>query len=189
MGTDCTPILANLFLFFYEYNYVKEKLKTEHTSALKWSHTARYVDDLLNINNSSFQNEIPNIYLPQLCLKKTTECPEMASFLDICIHNHETGLTTSVYDKRDHFNFYIVKFPHLDSNIPSKPAYGVYILQLVTICRIYDTFVDFNNTHVAPTARLIKQSYMYKGYVSCSKRSGKVIIMWFVSMMYTYNNT
>ena len=28
MGTDFAPLLANLFLFFYEYNYVKEKLKT-----------------------------------------------------------------------------------------------------------------------------------------------------------------
>ena len=35
MGTDCAPLLANLFLFFYEYNYVKESLKTNHASSLK----------------------------------------------------------------------------------------------------------------------------------------------------------
>ena len=149
MGTDCAPLLANLFLFFYEYNYVKEKLKTNHASALKWRYTARYIDDLLTINNPSFQNEGHNIYPPQLSLKKTTECPEMASFLDICIHNKDNKLTTSVYDKRDKFNFYMVKFPRMDSNIPNKPAYGVYISQLVRIlCRICDTFVDFNNRHV-----------------------------------------
>ena len=27
MGTDCAPLLANLFPFFYKYNYLKEKLK------------------------------------------------------------------------------------------------------------------------------------------------------------------
>ena len=27
MGTDCAPLLANLFLFFYDYKYVKHKLK------------------------------------------------------------------------------------------------------------------------------------------------------------------
>ena len=36
-------------------------------------------------------------------------------------------LKTSVYDKRDAFKFHIVNFPFLDSNIPTKPAYGVYI--------------------------------------------------------------
>ena len=38
-----------------------------------------------------------------------------------------TKLITNVYDKRDDFGFNIVNFPHLCGNIPSKPAYGVYI--------------------------------------------------------------
>jgi hypothetical protein len=32
-----------------------------------------------------------------------------------------------LYDKRDDFNFSIVNFPYLRSNIPSSSAYGVYI--------------------------------------------------------------
>ena len=44
---------------------------------------------------------------------------------------------TAVYDKRDSFNFSIVNFPYLSSNIPSKPAYGVYISQFVRIGRIW----------------------------------------------------
>ena len=28
MGTDCAPLLANLFLFFYEYRYMKSLIKT-----------------------------------------------------------------------------------------------------------------------------------------------------------------
>ena len=35
-----------------------------------------------------------------------------------------------------------VKFPFMDSTIPAKPAYGVYISQLVCIGRIYETFVE-----------------------------------------------
>jgi hypothetical protein len=34
-----------------------------------------------------------------------------------------------LYDKRDDFNFPIVNFPFLSSNIPAAPAYGVYIFQ------------------------------------------------------------
>ena len=34
------------------------------------------------------------------------------------------------------FTFRIVNFPHMDSNIPANPAYGVYISQLVRYSRI-----------------------------------------------------
>ena len=57
----------------------------------------------------------------------------MVSYLDISITIFESKYVTTVYDKRDDFNFKIVKFPFMDSNIPAKPAYGVYISQLVCI--------------------------------------------------------
>jgi hypothetical protein len=40
-------------------------------------------------------------------------------------------MTTSLYDKRDDFDFAIVNFPFLCSNIPFSPAYGVYVSQLI----------------------------------------------------------
>ena len=39
----------------------------------------------------------------------------------------EGQLTTKLYDKRDDFNFPIVNFPFMCSNISAAPAYGVYI--------------------------------------------------------------
>ena len=39
----------------------------------------------------------------------------------------EGQLRTKRYDKRDDFNFPIVNFPFICSNIPAAPAYGVYI--------------------------------------------------------------
>ena len=36
-------------------------------------------------------------------------------------------LSTKIYDKRDDFNFKIINFPNMCSNIPASPAYGVYI--------------------------------------------------------------
>ena len=50
-------------------------------------------------------------------------------------------LNTKVYDKRDDFNFPIVNFPFLSSNIPAAPAYEVYISQLIRYgraCYCYD---------------------------------------------------
>ena len=39
---------------------------------------------------------------------------------------------TEVFDKRDNFNFNIVNYPYMCSNIPTKPTYGVYISQLIS---------------------------------------------------------
>jgi hypothetical protein len=40
-----------------------------------------------------------------------------------------------MYDKRDDFNFKIINFPNMCSNIPASPAYGVYISQLIRYAR------------------------------------------------------
>ena len=44
-------------------------------------------------------------------------------------------LRTSLYNKRDDFNFHITNFPFLSSNIPSSLAYGVFISQLILYAR------------------------------------------------------
>ena len=98
MGTDCAPLLANRF---YEYKYVKDKLKESHRDAVLFGHTVRYIDDLLTINNPTFEQEIPKIYPPQLTLKKTTETPEKFSYLDICLQIQGKKFKTSVYDRLD----------------------------------------------------------------------------------------
>ena len=52
---------------------------------MKFNGTMRYIDDLLTLNNNSFASKIPDIYHPELDLKKTTESPTTVSYLDILI--------------------------------------------------------------------------------------------------------
>ena len=52
-------------------------------------------------------------------------------------------LRTKLYDKRDDFNFPIVNFPFIFSNISAVPAYGVYISQLVRYSRACGSYQDF----------------------------------------------
>ena len=66
-------------------------------------------------------------------LKKTTESSMELSYLNLLITIDGGKYSTVVYDKRDNFNFTIINFPHMTSNISSRPAYGVYISQLVCI--------------------------------------------------------
>ena len=57
MGTDCAPLLANLFLLYYEYKYMKNLVKDNLLAAMKFNGTMRYVDDLLTLNNSGFASK------------------------------------------------------------------------------------------------------------------------------------
>ena len=50
---------------------------------------------------------------------------------------------TSLYDKRDDFNFHITNFPFLSSNIPSSPAFGVFIPLLIRYAKSFSSYKCF----------------------------------------------
>ena len=52
---------------------MKNLMRDNLCMAKQFSDTVRYIDDLLTLNNSNFEEEIPNIYLPELTLKRTSE--------------------------------------------------------------------------------------------------------------------
>ena len=147
MGTDCAPQLANLFLFHYEYTYMKGLMKKNLCVAKMFSDTVRYIDDLLTLNNTNFEEAINEIYPSELTLKKTSETSNCVSYLDISVSICGSRYVTKVYDKRDNFNFEMVNFPYMCSNVLAKPTYGVYISQLVRIRRICDSFDTFSARH------------------------------------------
>ena len=54
MVTNCAPQLVNVFLFHYEYLYMKKQMHDNLCMAKRFSDTVRYIDDLLTLNNSYF---------------------------------------------------------------------------------------------------------------------------------------
>ena len=68
MGIDCVPQLAKLFLFHYEYLYMKTLMRNNLCMVKRFSDRVRYIDDVQTLNNSYFGEKIPNIYLPELIL-------------------------------------------------------------------------------------------------------------------------
>ena len=69
-------------------------------------------------------------------------------------------LHTSIYDKRDDFNFHITNFPFLGSNIPSSPAYGVFISQLIRYSRACSSYECFILRARRLSSKLLKQGYL-----------------------------
>ena len=71
MGTNCAPLLADLFVYSYEFLQKLVKDKKMH-EARAFNFTYRYTDDVLSINNSRFAEFLPLIYPPELEVKEAT---------------------------------------------------------------------------------------------------------------------
>ena len=91
----------------------------------------------------------------------TTESNTSASYLDLLLSIGRDGqLRTSLYDKRDDFNFHITNFPFLSSNIPSSPAYGVFISQLIRYARACSSYECFILRAMRLSNKLLGQGYV-----------------------------
>ena len=81
MGTNCAPLVADLFLFCYERDFMtslSDVKKAEIIEAFK--STSRYLDDLLNIDNPYFEGNVNRIYPPELQLNKANTSDTEAPF-------------------------------------------------------------------------------------------------------------
>ena len=84
MGTNCAPLLADLFLYSYEAEFIQTLIKSGKQHLAKSFHyTFRYIDDVLSINNPKFGNYIVDIYPAELEIKDTTDADHRASYLDL----------------------------------------------------------------------------------------------------------
>ncbi|RLT71665.1 hypothetical protein, partial [Parabacteroides distasonis] len=162
MGTNCAPLLADIFLYSYEAEFIQSLVSEgKRYLASDFNFTYRYIDDVLSINNPKFADYLSSIYPSELEVKETTETNNSASYLDIMLSYDTDGhMNTSLYDKRDDFNFSITNFPFLSSNIPSSPAYGVFISQLIRYARASTKYTDF-----VLRARRLSDKLLSQGYV------------------------
>ena len=80
MGTNCASLIADLFLYCYEREYM-DSLNHEYQADVieAFNSTSRYLDDLLNIDTPYFKGMVNQIYPPELQLNKAnntdTETP------------------------------------------------------------------------------------------------------------------
>ena len=138
MGTNCAPLVADLFLFCYERDFMLSRSDNNQTDIIEaFNSTSRYLDDLLNIDNPYFEQMVGQIYPTELQLNKTNSSVTEALFLDLNLSITNGIVSSKIYDKRDDFNFEIVNFPFLDGDVPRSPSYAVYISQLIRFARVY----------------------------------------------------
>ena len=105
--------------------------KNEKKPARSFNFTFLYIDGVLSLNNSRFRNFVDRIYPIELDIQYTTDIDRSALYLDLYLELDSEGwLRTKLYDKRDDFNFPILNFPFVCSNIPAAPAYNTIFQSL-----------------------------------------------------------
>ena len=159
MNTNCAPLVADLFLFCYERDFMVSLSDDKQDDVIDaFNTTSRYLDDILNINNVYFDNMVSQIYPSELQLHKANTSDTEAAFLDLHL---SISNDTKMYDKRDDFDFVIVNFPFLDGDVPRSTSYGVYISHLIRFARASSYITDFNTHNKLLTQKLLKQGYRY----------------------------
>ena len=127
MGTNCAPLVADLFLFCYERDFMMSLSDDKQADVINaFNTTSRYLDDILNINNVYFDNMVSQIYHSELQLNKANISDTEAAFLDLHLSIFNDIVSTK-----------IVNIPFLDDDVPRSTSYGVYISQLLTFSKFY----------------------------------------------------
>ena len=95
--------------------------------------TSRYLDDLLNIDNTYFEQMVGRIYPTKLKLNEANSSDTEALFLDLDLSIMNGIVSSKIIDKLDDFNFEIVNFPFLEEDVPYSPSYGIYVCNLFVL--------------------------------------------------------
>ena len=84
VGTNCVPLVADLFLFCYEMEFMKSFTKEKRYDLLDaFNSTSRYLDDLLNIDNIRFEHMVHRIYSAELQLNKVNAFDTESAFFGL----------------------------------------------------------------------------------------------------------
>ena len=183
MGTNCAPLVADLFLYCYERDFMMSQVDVIDS----FNTTSRYLDDIININYVYFDNMVSQVYPSELQLNKAYISATEAAFLDLHLSISSDIVSTKIYDKRDDFDFEIVNFPFLNGDVPRSTTYGVYISQLIRFAKASSYITDFNNRNKLLTQKLLKQNYRYqklrKTFSKCYRRCYDLISRFLVGLL------
>ena len=167
MCTNCAQLIADLFIYCYERDFMSDLHKSKSHNLIVMSNdtfcTSRYLDDIFTIDNPEFEKYIPDINPAELQLNKANTSDNETSFVDLIIKVIGSGIhtCTSVNDKRNGFGFPIVNFPWMSGDIPRLPWYGIYISKWVNISRCCTSVLDFHSKNLQMTSKVLTLGHKY----------------------------
>ena len=125
MGTNCAPLVADLFLFCNERDFMTSHSNDNQADIIvSFYSTSRFLHDLLYTDNPYFEGMVNQIYPPELKLNKANTSDTEAHFW-IYIYQFLIVLFPPKFMINAMTEFDIVNFPFLDGHVPRRPSYRV----------------------------------------------------------------
>ena len=94
MGTNCAPLIADLFLHCYERDFMSDLQKSKrHDLIDMFNDTSRYLDDIFTIDNPEFEKYIPDIYPAELQLNKANTSDKLVVVVVVVVGAFVIGLS------------------------------------------------------------------------------------------------
>ena len=147
MGTNCAPLLADIFLYSYctkrhSYSHCSRPVGNGwHLSSTSHIDTSTTFCPLITLTLKIILVRCIPLNLRSKTRRRAT--PLLPTSIYSCQSVGTVNFTLPFYDKRDDFNFNITNFPFLSSNIPSSPVYGLFISQLIRYARASSSYECF----------------------------------------------
>ena len=116
MGNSFSGAFANVFLLYYETNFIKHNINF-----------FRYINDIIVFNCDKFEDISLSIY-PKVLVLKNTNSTNFSSFLDLKINFANNNWLISIYDKRLDLKIKVNSLTNWSSCI-TKKALKKYLFQ------------------------------------------------------------
>ena len=161
MGMIPAPGFAKLGLGVDEFKYCSKLVKDGKIDILrKLINMIRYIDDIGVANFLDFGNIAREIYPRSLILNKSNVSSiSNSSFLDLNVSVLDRGYVIKVYNKVDDYNFSVITFPFLESNIVTTVCYSVFFGEILRYLRICSRLCDFENRAQMLVRMLVQRGY------------------------------
>ena len=92
METNCAPLLADLFLYSNESEFLDSMIRSVHRRFTRsFNLCYRYTDDLIVFNNKTFLDYFKEIYLSQLAVEKANKPDHLTDYLELTFIKHSGG--------------------------------------------------------------------------------------------------
>ena len=123
-------MMAGLFIYSYEAEFIEKHIKDNIITVQKPLISLSCILMIFYQFNYHILCQLDSIIIPpkKPKIQEATATASSASFLDIISNlTPRVNYQKTLNDKSDEFNFAIINVPHLESNLPTTSAYGVYI--------------------------------------------------------------
>ena len=162
MGTNCAPLMAGLFLFSCDGDFVASLSGVGQAEIIgAFESASGCLDDLLGVGGPCFGGVVDRVCPPGLRLSRAGAFDTEAPFLDLHLSISNGFVSSKIYDKRGGFGFGVVGFPFLDGGVLRSTSYGVYISQLVRFARVSNRVVGFGARGKSLAAGLLQRGCRY----------------------------